>query len=96
MVPKGNVISARSLYFLLLLMVACAKPLDWPRSPLYDFDALGHRPQRDLELSEVRKAMVGHYAHFDVVAYEDTTTRTTMRSFIVSYGFTEFFWMETG
>jgi len=37
----------------------------------------------------------GHYAHYDVVAYEDTTTRTTMRTFIISYGFTDFY-MEKG
>lgn len=39
--------------------------------------------------------IVGHYAHFDVVAYEDTTTRTTMRTFIISYGFTNFY-LEDG
>jgi hypothetical protein len=39
--------------------------------------------------------MVGHYAHYDVVAYEDTTTKTTMRTFIISYGFTEFY-LEDG
>ena len=36
------------------------------------------------------EAIEGRYAHFDVVAYEDVTTRTPMRSFTVSYGFTEF------
>ncbi len=40
------------------------------------------------------KQIVGHYAHYDVVAYEDTTTRTTMRSFIISYGFTDFYLEE--
>lgn len=41
------------------------------------------------------KEIVGHYAHYDVVAYEDTTTRTTMRTFIISYGFTDFY-LENG
>ena len=36
------------------------------------------------------RAIEGRYAHFDVVAYEDLSTRTPMRTFIVSYGFTEF------
>ena len=35
-------------------------------------------------------AIEGSYAHFDVVAYEDSSTRTPMRTLIVSYGFTEF------
>jgi hypothetical protein len=38
--------------------------------------------------------IAGHYAHYDVVAYEDTTTRTTMRTFIISYGFTDFYLEE--
>lgn len=43
------------------------------------------------DLESVKRELVGHYAHYDVVAYEDTTTRTTMRTFIISYGFTDFF-----
>ena len=35
-------------------------------------------------------AIAGHYAHYDVVAYEDVTTRTPMKTFIISYGFTDF------
>jgi hypothetical protein len=35
--------------------------------------------------------IAGHYAHYDVVAYEDTTTRTIIRTFIISYGFTDFY-----
>ena len=35
-------------------------------------------------------AIAGRYAHYDVVAYEDVTTKTPMRTFVVSYGFTEF------
>jgi hypothetical protein len=36
------------------------------------------------------KAIQGRYAHYDVVAYQDVTTRKPMRTFVVSYGFTEF------
>jgi hypothetical protein len=42
------------------------------------------------DTGSVLREIVGHYAHYDVVAYEDTTTRTTMRTFIISYGFTDF------
>ncbi|MCU0456161.1 MAG: hypothetical protein MUE74_07645 [Bacteroidales bacterium] len=43
------------------------------------------------DMESAMKEIVGHYAHYDVVAYEDTTTRTTMRTFIISYGFTDFY-----
>lgn len=35
--------------------------------------------------------ITGRYAHYDVVAYEDLEAKPVMRTFIVSYGFTEFF-----
>ncbi len=80
---------------ILLVLNSCSKPLDWPASPLYDFmheRTSGRQSSvRDSALAEI----IGHYAHYDVVAYEDTTTKTTMRTFIVSYGFTDFF-MEDG
>ncbi|NNC36933.1 MAG: hypothetical protein HKO02_05725 [Hyphomonadaceae bacterium] len=33
----------------------------------------------------------GRYAHYDVVAYEDFNAKPVMRTFVISYGFTEFF-----
>jgi hypothetical protein len=65
--------------------------LEWPPSPLYHFGKEGPNDSYPEDLESARKALVGHYAHFDVVAYEDTTTRTTMRTFIISYGFTDFY-----
>ncbi len=79
----------------LFLLHACSGPLDWPESPLYDFGQAGSHTDQPADLESARQAIVGHYAHYDVVAYEDTTTRTTMRSFIISYGFTEFY-LEDG
>jgi hypothetical protein len=63
----------------------------WPESPLYIFDQAGSGMHPTSDPDSIRKEMVGHYAHYDVVAYEDTTTRTTMRTFIISYGFTDFY-----
>jgi hypothetical protein len=40
--------------------------------------------------AEARTALLGHYAHYDVVAYEDEGTKTPMKTFVVSYGFTDF------
>ena len=79
---------------MLLFLNSCSKPLEWPPSPLYDFDKGIVHAGYPADLESAQRAMVGHYAHFDVVAYEDTTTRTTMRSFIISYGFTDFYLEE--
>lgn len=79
----------------LIILNACSKPLEWPESPLYHFDKGELNNTQSLDLEQAREAIVGHYAHYDVVAYEDTTTRTTMRTFIISYGFTDFY-LEDG
>lgn len=90
---------ARLLYKLLLSLIiilnSCSKPLEWPESPLYVFGDEGTDQNQPEDLESALNKIVGHYAHFDVVAYEDTTTRTTMRTFIISYGFTDFF-LENG
>lgn len=80
---------------ILLFLISCAGPLDWPASPLYNFDKGEPDTSYPADLESARQAIVGHYAHYDVVAYEDTTTRTTMRTFIISYGFTDFY-LEDG
>jgi hypothetical protein len=76
---------------ILFFMISCSKPLEWPEPPLYDFEQGASDKMQPADLESARKAIVGHYAHYDVVAYEDTTTRTTMRTFIISYGFTDFY-----
>ena len=89
MVKKGA--HSLALLTVLILLNACSKPLDWPDSPLYIFDQGEAKLALSFDLETAKKEIVGHYAHYDVVAYEDTTTKTTMRSFIVSYGFTDFY-----
>ncbi len=71
-------------------LAACSEPAPWPPSPLLsvpEAEPGGDYPQT---IEEARAAIAGHYAHFDVVAYEDTSTKTPMRTFIVSHGFTDF------
>jgi hypothetical protein len=80
---------------ILFFLNSCSKPLAWPASPLYHFEKGELNATYPEDLESARKAIVGHYAHYDVVAYEDTTTRTTMRTFIISYGFTDFY-LEDG
>jgi len=80
---------------ILIFSSSCSQVMEWPESPLYNFDKGEPGDNQASDLESAKKAIVGHYAHFDVVAYEDTSTRTTMRTFIISYGFTDFY-MEDG
>ncbi len=80
---------------MLVFLSSCSKPLEWPPSPLYNFEKGESNTTQVTDLESAKKAIVGHYAHYDVVSYEDTTTRTTMRTFIISYGFTDFY-LEDG
>jgi hypothetical protein len=93
MIQKG---SSRFLAFLAVLSIlySCSRPLDWPESPLYVFEQEKADTSKLKDPESAKEAIVGHYAHYDVVAYEDTTTRTTMRTFIISYGFTDFYLEE--
>jgi hypothetical protein len=94
MKEKGKWICPGMLVVLFFLN-SCSGPLDWPESPLYNFDEGEANADYPADLESARQAIVGHYAHYDVVAYEDTTTRTTMRTLIISYGFTDFY-LEDG
>ncbi len=87
----------QSLVFgtILVASTSCSKPLKWPESPLYNFSQADSDSSQTYDLETVKRELVGHYAHYDVVAYEDTTTKTTMRSFVISYGFTDFY-LEDG
>jgi hypothetical protein len=78
----------------LFILNSCSKPLEWPDSPLYVFEQGESDTTQPKDLENALEKIAGHYAHYDVVAYEDTTTRTTMRTFIVSYGFTDFYLEE--
>ena len=64
--------------------------LPWPESPLYTFPESDPEWRPPRSAGEAMRAIEGRYAHFDVVAYHDVTLRKPMRTFIVSYGFTEF------
>jgi hypothetical protein len=69
--------------------------MKWPESPLYVFENSVFDTTLFSDREKVLNEIVGHYAHYDVVAYEDTTTRTTMRTFIISYGYTDLY-LEDG
>jgi hypothetical protein len=71
-------------------LAGCSAPLPWPESPLYAFPETEPEWDQPESLDEAMQAIAGHYAHYDVVAYEDVTTRTPMKTFVISYGFTDF------
>jgi hypothetical protein len=94
MIQNGRCFYPGFLAFLFIL-ISCSRPLDWPESPLYVFERGDSNIAQPTDMGSAIGEIAGHYAHYDVVAYEDTTTRTTMRTFIVSYGFTDFY-LEDG
>ena len=69
------------------LSTGCAPP--WPDSPLYDppVNPPGWSPPATME--EAMAELEGHYAHYDIVAYIDQVPTGPMRTFIISYGFTD-------
>ena len=92
---QKRVIQSLVLWTILIALNSCSKPLEWPESPLYSFNQADSDSSQTYDLETVKNEIAGHYAHYDVVAYEDTTTKTTMRTFVISYGFTDFY-LEDG
>lgn len=93
MIQNGRWLYPGFLVFLVILN-SCSEPLEWPESPLYVFEQGEPDTTQLTDRESALEKIVGHYAHYDVVAYEDTTTKTTMRTFIISYGFTDFYLEE--
>lgn len=73
------------LLSLAVLLTGCASK--WPTSPLYP--AASQADFSQLSQAQAKAMAVGHYGHYDVVAYEDER----MRTFVISYGFTDI-WLE--
>ncbi|MDA3823669.1 MAG: hypothetical protein PF450_13805 [Bacteroidales bacterium] len=92
---KKPALQILAIVTLIVSLSACTEVAEWPESPLYNFSQPDSDISQQYDIEEAKKAIVGHYAHYDVVAYEDTTTKTTMRPFIISYGFTDFY-LEDG
>jgi hypothetical protein len=92
---QSNRLYTTGILVLFFILNSCSRPLEWPKSPLYVFDQAEPDTMQPKDLESARQKIIGHYAHYDVVAYEDTTTRTIMRTFIISYGFTDFY-LENG
>ncbi len=70
-------------------LVGCSIPQPWPVSPLYETPANDPKWVAPKTKEEAMAAMAGHYAHYDIVAYEGQTANGPLATFIVSYGFTD-------
>jgi len=71
------------------LFTGCSLPLPWPHSPLYETPANNPNWVPPASKEEAMAAMAGHYAHYDIVAYDGETANGPLSTFIVSYGFTD-------
>lgn len=67
----------------------CSIPLPWPESPLYETPTNDANWVAPATREEAMAAMAGHYAHYDIVAYDGETANGPLATFIVSYGFTD-------
>jgi len=72
-----------------LLLAGCSSPLPWPESPLYDTPANDPNWAAPASAEEAKAAMAGHYAHYDIVAYDGETANGPLATFVVSYGYTD-------
>jgi hypothetical protein len=72
-----------------LLLFGCSIPLPWPESPLYGTPTNDPNWVAPASKEEAMAAMAGHYAHYDIVAYDGETANGPLSTFIVSYGFTD-------
>jgi hypothetical protein len=72
-----------------VLLSGCSLPLPWPESPLYETPANDPNWVAPTTKAEAMAAMAGHYAHYDIVAYDGETANGPLATFIVSYGFTD-------
>ncbi len=82
------------LIFVVIMFKKASQTLPWPSSPLYQPPAGNPTWKPSSDKAVIMQQIVGHYAHYDIVSYEDMTTSSPMRTFIISYGFTDFFIRE--
>jgi hypothetical protein len=70
-------------------LAGCSPALPWPESPLYETPTSDPNWVAPTTKEEAMAAMAGHYAHYDIVAYDGQTANGPLATFVVSYGFTD-------
>lgn len=71
------------------LVAGCSIPLTWPDSPLYETPTNHPDWVPPMDKGAAIAAMAGHYAHYDIVAYDGETANGPLATFIISYGYTD-------
>lgn len=82
-----HIVILSGMIFCCALSTGCSPP--WPDSPLYDTPVNDPSWSPPATMAEAMAALEGHYAHYDIVAYIDQVPTGPMRTFIISYGFTD-------
>ncbi len=72
-----------------LLLTGCSTALPWPASPLYELPPNDPDWVAPASKEEAMAAMAGHYAHYDIVAYDGETANGPLATFVISYGYTD-------
>jgi len=84
----------RTLFLVIFLgmLQACATSHPWPVATSVSAPAAKSSVNNsNLTRAQAMAMIAGRYGHYDVVAYEDVDAKPVMRTFVISYGFTEFF-----
>lgn len=87
--PSRSAPAAQAVAAGLLLLCGCAIPPQWPPSPLYETPLNDPNWSAPADKEAAMAAMAGHYAHYDIVAYEGQTPNGPLSTFIVTYGYTD-------
>ncbi|RIK65973.1 MAG: hypothetical protein DCC65_11055 [Planctomycetota bacterium] len=72
-----------------LFLGGCSIPLPWPESPLYETPSNASNWVAPTSKEEALAAMAGHYAQYNIVAYEGQTPNGPLSTFIITYGSTD-------
>ena len=76
---------------LCFVLLGCATSLPWPSEISANATPVTTAPDSlPLDRATLIDSVVGKYAHYDVVAYEDKNAKPVLRTYVISYGFTEF------
>jgi hypothetical protein len=89
MMPFSFVLKSFMIAAAGLALTGCFAPLPWPESPLYEAPADDPNWEAPATKEAAMQAMAGHYAHYDVVAYQSDTPSGPLSTFVISYGFTD-------
>ena len=87
---KGHALPLLTFLVLSGAVQTACQELPWPDSPLYVPPASASDWKIPTSVDQAKAALAGHYAHYDIVAYEAKVQTVVMRTFIISYGFTDF------